>query len=1165
MNEHRQSQYLKLIEELLSCPIEQEPEVWGANQELIDAGLSHTMEQVAVTLKAKGEEGQASFLTNVASFLVESLTWLKGIEEKANKFARQKSYKLEKAEFLERVLQIIHLTDGSQHFFYPLLAENLDKIDDDFAQILDGAVSAYLLEVSFERASIIASVVGTFSNRIQEFSGGNKASCLEIAIAGYNLVSTVFTKQASPPTWAMVQNNLSIAYRNRIRADKAENLETAIACANRALQVYNSKEFSKEWAMTQLNLGSAYIQRIKGNRSKNLEKAIACYEEALTVYTKQAFPSDWALVNNNLSAAYRHRIEGERADNLEQAISLSQEALSVYTSDRSTTDWAQAQNNLAAAYSDRIKGDREENLELAINHFKRALRVFKHDSFRQEWSGIQHNLGSIYNERIQGDIAENIERAIAAHKSALTVRTREEFPLGWANTQNNLSKAYENRICGNKAENLENALRALQAALEVYTYKSFPEQWATVQLNSVAIYCQRVNGIRGRNLQKAIAACNAALKVYTRADYPEKWAACQNGLGNVYGYLGNIECAIECFKSSLEVCTPTTIPLECYRSGRNLGDIAFKADRWQEAIDGYHQAIEAVEQSRTWVSFDLRKQEILQDAIGVYLGIVQSCIYNNQPDLAIEYIERSKARNLIEILTSRKLDPKGNFSKTILNELDDLRQKIAVEQRRVDLNDFDQLSRDDERQSIIRRDKKRDRLNALQKQLDELIAKKIQPIDPTFNLTQKIEPISFAQIRELLPNDTTAFIYWYSTGDLLQTFIITRQSKVPTVITSTTEEIEPINKWIKSYLQNYTQQEKQWKSNLEQSLQELAELLKIDCLISQVPSECDRLILIPNRILNLLPFHALPINNQQATNSTNSSILLDRFPGGISYTPSCQLLQLTRAALSSNLPNIDELSLQKLFGIQNPLGDLSYTDLELAAIQQMFQKNSEILVKNAATKTNLNDQNLQQADYIHFSCHGYFNFQEPRLSALLLSDCQVSPEEAKNKIPANSMRYLPSEDGGAFDLEKCLTLGEIFALNLENCRLVTLSACETGLTEFTTLTDEYVSLPSGFLYAGSPNVVSSLWTVNDFSTAFLMIKFYQNLDRGNSVVEALNQAQVWLRNITAKELLAWIDEKQLIRNHTIKMKLIRQFKKMSDSSQPFKEPYFWAAFCAIGQ
>nr|MDJ0632476.1 CHAT domain-containing protein [Xenococcaceae cyanobacterium MO_188.B29] len=83
--------------------------------------------------------------------------------------------------------------------------------------------------------------------------------------------------------------------------------------------------------------------------------------------------------------------------------------------------------------------------------------------------------------------------------------------------------------------------------------------------------------------------------------------------------------------------------------------------------------------------------------------------------------------------------------------------------------------------------------------------------------------------------------------------------------------------------------------------------------------------------------------------------------------------------------------------------------------------------------------------------------------------------------------------------------------DLRQSRLTVLSACETGLTDFRSLTDEYIGLPSGFLYAGSPNVVSSLWAVNDLSTAFLMIKLYQNLqdkDFHDSVPIALNQAQL---------------------------------------------------------
>lgn len=65
--------------------------------------------------------------------------------------------------------------------------------------------------------------------------------------------------------------------------------------------------------------------------------------------------------------------------------------------------------------------------------------------------------------------------------------------------------------------------------------------------------------------------------------------------------------------------------------------------------------------------------------------------------------------------------------------------------------------------------------------------------------------------------------------------------------------------------------------------------------------------------------------------------------------------------------------------------------------------------------------------------------------------------------------------------------------------------------------DEYIGLPSGFLYAGSISVASSLWKVDEVANAFLMIKFYENLRQSEgSVAIALNNAQLWLRNMTCK-------------------------------------------------
>lgn len=154
-------------------------------------------------------------------------------------------------------------------------------------------------------------------------------------------------------------------------------------------------------------------------------------------------------------------------------------------------------------------------------------------------------------------------------------------------------------------------------------------------------------------------------------------------------------------------------------------------------------------------------------------------------------------------------------------------------------------------------------------------------------------------------------------------------------------------------------------------------------------------------------------------------------------------------------------------------------------------------------------------------------------------------------------------DGKVFNPERCLTLGEIFGLDLRQCRLVTLSACETGLTDFRSLSDEYIGLPSGFLYAGSPSVVSSLWAVNDLSTTFLMIKFYQNLKTTDSVAYALNQAQLWLRRVTKKELQDWVNDLPFRPSQAIEVESV--LDTMEDKLCPFASPYHWAAFCSIGQ
>ena len=68
---------------------------------------------------------------------------------------------------------------------------------------------------------------------------------------------------------------------------------------------------------------------------------------------------------------------------------------------------------------------------------------------------------------------------------------------------------------------------------------------------------------------------------------------------------------------------------------------------------------------------------------------------------------------------------------------------------------------------------------------------------------------------------------------------------------------------------------------------------------------------------------------------------------------------------------------------------------------------------------------------------------------------------------------------------------------LDKCTLVTLSACETGVSS-PNAGDELVGLTRGFFYAGPPSLVGSLWKVNDEGTTVLMKEFYERLRDGKS-------------------------------------------------------------------
>ncbi|MDE5112762.1 MAG: tetratricopeptide repeat protein, partial [Trichodesmium sp. St15_bin1_1] len=208
-------------------------------------------------------------------------------------------------DFLVQVLRVTAESKGDSKVIYPFLQQNLDKLDDNFADILRNWATAKFSEVEADVAESIALCLVQFSSiLIEQFPLGSKANNMEIGIAGYEVVLKIFTYKSHRKIGAMTQIGLGNAYRERIRGEKAENIEAAIAAYEKALLVYTQTDFPMEWAMTQISLGNAYSDRIRGDKAQNMESAIEAYEKALLVYTQTDFPMDWAMTQNNLGLAY---------------------------------------------------------------------------------------------------------------------------------------------------------------------------------------------------------------------------------------------------------------------------------------------------------------------------------------------------------------------------------------------------------------------------------------------------------------------------------------------------------------------------------------------------------------------------------------------------------------------------------------------------------------------------------------------------------------------------------------------------------------------------------------------------------------------------------------------------------------------------------------------
>ena len=176
----------------------------------------------------------------------------------------------------------------------------------------------------------------------------------------------------------------------------------------------------------------------------------------------------------------------------------------------------------------------------------------------------------------------------------------------------------------------------------------------------------------------------------------------------------------------------------------------------------------------------------------------------------------------------------------------------------------------------------------------------------------------------------------------------------------------------------------------------------------------------------------------------------------------------------------------------------------------------------------------------HFACHARADHGRPLSSAIIL----------------------PGGDQ--------LTVAEILDARPPGGTTVILSACETGLAGPHVL-DETISLSAALLAAGCAGVLSTLWLVEDVSTALLMLKFYWEWRRERQPAPlALALAQHWQRTTTDQQKCGFAEDTLVragILDGTEGRALADRVRQNPDApgGNSYAEPYYWAGFCFAGQ
>jgi hypothetical protein len=199
MDEQRQETYLNLIQRLLNSRSDREVErIFNTNEEFIDVGLVQKIQQIAEELVENGDDNAAEFLIGIGRKLAEAMVKSSPTID-FQKLPRPDS----QLEFLIPVLQAIIYTNGNPQVIFPLLQQNLDKLDERFGLKFSSWADNALHDIEGEQAQNFVLALVRFSELVQYFSHNIRKNDIEVTIACHEIALRVLNRQFFLNNWQL--------------------------------------------------------------------------------------------------------------------------------------------------------------------------------------------------------------------------------------------------------------------------------------------------------------------------------------------------------------------------------------------------------------------------------------------------------------------------------------------------------------------------------------------------------------------------------------------------------------------------------------------------------------------------------------------------------------------------------------------------------------------------------------------------------------------------------------------------------------------------------------------------------------------------------------------------------------------------------------------------